>query len=514
MNGTVFLLVAAFALPLLAGCADPAGPGPTVESPGLVAVAPTDLSVGGFYAFRHDGGELVFQTEGDVAADVVLYGGDDRRIGRIGLGGDGAAGRFTIDNVDAGELVVEVRALDGGDGIDIRSGGSRVRDFQALPTHIERRVLLQRQNDAVSQFGIPTAALQPADENVDFELLRAPSSLRLLLQGNYQDLAVAVVGEDGVVLRAEEPGGPVGPQGFGTFSFEEIPSQSFGENVRDGSLSAQVSAADFRGVLLLEATSFSRARAAPSDVQATDEEPRFTYGVLPEQPVTFHVKAGTQWLYLLYEGDDSGSKACRDAAEEAGADPEKACGEAALVALFGPDDQRVATVHVPFNQTVAIPAVAEGEWVAVLLDGEATLGADRVPADFELHPIEVRSGAVPTDAASAQTGEYGQAEAPVQGQGVVFRITGEFRGATVFQFPLGFGPGCSPATLVARQGGETIGAWGFGADANANPNDADTAPRGTMDPNGFLDGSPLSVVYDDFGPDCNRMVLAVDGYVR
>lgn len=514
MNGTVFLLVAALAPPILAGCADPAGPGPAVPSPGLVAVASTGLAVGGFYAFRHDGGELAFLAEGDAAADIVLYGGDDRRIGRIGLGGDGAAGRFTIDDVEAGELVVEVRALDGEAGIDIRSAGSRVRDFEALPKHIERHVLLQRPNDAFSGLGLSGLAPNPADENLDLGLLRAPSALRLLVQGSYQDLAVAVVGEDGVVLRAEQSGGPLQPSFGPSPRLVELPSEAFSENVRDGRLSAQVSAADFRGVLLLEADSFSRARPAPVDVASTDDEPTFTYGVLPDQPVSFHVRAGTLWLYLLYEGDASGAAACREAAEDAGADPDESCGDAALVALFGPDDGRVATVRVPFNQTVAVPVPADGEWVAVLLDGEATLGADRVPSDFELHPLEVRSVRVPADSASNTTGAYGQAVADVTGQGAVYRLRGQWQFPGVFQAPIGTSPSCGPSSIVAAQAGETIGFWGFGTEFDEPSQGGSVEPADSLDPDSLLDGRPLTVVHDDFGPDCERLTLVLDGYVR
>ena len=508
MKGAVFLLVAAVMAAALAGCAGE-DPGPPVPSPGLVAVAATDLEPGGFYAFAHGGGELVFSARGNGSAEVVLYGADDRRIGRIGLGDAVASGRFVLDDVPAGELVVEVRSLAGEDGLDIRSAGSRVRAFDRLPVHVERHVLFQGPTD---QLGLPFVAVTPADENLDLQLLRAPSSLRLVHRGGYEDLAVVVMGESGLVLQAESPGAFASPPPIGGFGFEQVPSQAFEENVRGGRLSAQVSASDMDGVLLLEAWSYSRARPLPSDVAVASEAPRFTYGVLPDQPVSFSVRAGTERLYLLYEGTETDG-ICPESRPGVPDDGETPCPDAGLVALFDPDDRRVATVRVPFNQTVAVPVDREGEWVAVLLDGEATLGSDRAPADFELHPLEIRSAQLPTDSASPQRGEYGQASAAVDGQGVLFRIAGQYELPSVAQLPIATGPGCGPASLVAFRGGEAIGVWGIDVDF-ASGSDAVDRPLGPLDPNELLDGGPLSIVYDDFGQDCERMTLVVQGYVR
>lgn len=510
MKGAVFLLVAATVAVALAGCSGDS-PGPAVPSPGLVAVAASDLETGGFYAFRHGGGEVTFSSHGNGSAEVVLFGDDDRRLGRIGLGDEAASGRFVLDDVPAGDLVVEVRALTGDGGLDIRSAGTRVRQFERLPVHVERHVLLQRTSDPL---GVGLLTATPAEENLDLELLRAPASLRLLHRGNHEDLAVVVAGEGGLVLQAESPGTVPTPPQLGTFGFEQIASQSFGENVRGGRLSAQVSASDFEGVLLLEAWSFSRARPLPSTAEPTADVPRFTYGVLPDQPVSFQVRAGTTMLYLLHEGQETkGICDEQDSGGSAPASDEDAtpCADAGLVALFDPDDRRVATVRVPFNQTVGLPIDREGEWVAVLLDGEATLGSDRVPADFELHPLEIRSAQVPVDAAGPRSGEYGQATASVDGQGVVFRLTGHYELPTFAQVPVITGPGCGPSTLVARQGNETIGAWGFDPDFSTGSLED---PLGPLDPNELLDGSPLTLLADGFGRDCERMALIVEGYAR
>lgn len=502
MNGGAALLVTATLAALLAGCASQA----PVPPAGL---GPDELEDGGFYAFRHGGGDLVFALAGDGSAEVVLFGADDVRVGRIGLGEGQASGRFVLDGVGRGEPVVQVLSLNG--TLDLRSGGARVSVFERLPVHIERHTLLQRPLGPLGVVGLPGLDPDPADEAIDLHLLRAPSVLRVLAHGVFENLEVRLTGRAGEVLAAEEAGGPF-QAGFGQFGFQEIPGEGSGENVRDGDLEAHIVASHFEGVLLLEAESFSRARAPADGGTVTDETPRFTYGVLPDQPVSFHVRPGTEWLYLFQEGDaasEAARDACRDAEAGAGeaAEDETCDGPAAHVALFGPDDERVATVRVPANATIAVAVPEAGQWVAVLLEGEATLGADRAPADFELHPLDVVAVTAPSQSASGRDGEYGQASGPLQPSGVAFRLhaldassTGPVEPAFVL------GPAqCGPSTLVAQQGGETIGAWGFDPTAPE-----DEGLQATL----LLDGGELTLVHADFGPTCARQALQVDGYVR
>jgi hypothetical protein len=484
--------LAALAASLMAGCT--VDPAETADG----AMAPEELAVGGFYAFRHTGGSLSFGLDGPGSAEVVLYGGDDARVGRVALDDARSAGRFVLERVDAGDLVLHVQGLDG--NLTVRSEGREVEAFSSLPTHVERHVLLQRPRGPLAPVGLEGVNpldREPADETVEVQLLRAPSHLRLLLQGSYADLDVRVVGAGGPVLVAEAPSGGFGPPVV-ALGLDEIPSEGYGENVRDGLLTAKVAAGDFEGVLLLEAESFSRARPPAAAVEALEGEPRFTFGVLPDQPVSFQVRAGAERIYLFQErdGGSPAEPAC-EAAEAPGLDGD--CPPGAVVALFGPHDERVAIVEVPADGVVAVRSVGAGEWVAVLLSGEASLGTDLVPADFELHPLEVEVAFTPESHASGRGGEYASADGPANVAGVPFRAAiGETSD------PFGGLPllaSCGPASLALRQDGETIGSWGHSGQPSGQPEL-------------LLDGGELTVAYDDFGPGCPQAILAIEGYVR
>lgn len=497
MAKTSGLLLALLLASAFAGCV---ADGPVAPLGDLGAQA---LEAGGFFAFRHDGGPLSFGLDGPGSAEVVLYGGDDARIGRVALDDASSAGRFLLDRVAAGDLVLHVRGLDG--NLSVRSGGEDVQAFAALPTHVERHVLLQRPRGPLAPVGLEGVNpldRSPADETVEVELLRAPAHLRLLLQGSYEDLDVRVVGDGGPVLVAEHPSDGVGSPPVVTLDLQEIPSEGYGENVRDGLLTAKVVAADFEGVLLLEAESFSRARPPAGDVQATADEPRFTFGVLPDQPVSFQVRSGAERVFLFQERDgeaDDAAPANEACEAEFGAPDE--CPPGAIVALFGPDDERVAIVQVPADRTVAISVApfGAGEWVAVLLHGAASLGTDLVPADFELHPLEVRAAFSPSAPASDSGGEYARSEEGAAVSGIPFR-------AAIGQGSDPFGglpllASCGPASLSLLQDGETIAAWGYSS--------------GESDvPELLMDGGELTVAYDDFGPGCPQAILAIEGYVR
>lgn len=534
MKGRAVLLVAATVAVLLAGCGDdppPAGTdpdggdgedhlgtsgAPLPPPPQPAVVGPAELESGHYYAFRHSGGDLALAMAEDGTADLVLFGADDGRIGRIALagragdadGGDGggAGGRFVLDGIPAGELVVQAVDVEG--RLDLRSDGVRVGAFERLPSHVERHVLLQQPLGPLGAWGLPPLEAQPADEHVGVELRRAPSALRALLVGSVQGLTVELRSRAGPVLEAQEPGSPFG---FGFASpggMYELPAEVHEQNVRDGRLEGLVSADHFEGVLLLEAESFSRARPPASGGVPTTDGVRFTYGVLPDQPVSFRVRSGADRLFLFHELTE-GEEACLDEAEDA--EGREACEPAeALVQLFGPRDERVATVRVPWNRTMAVPVHASGAWVAVLLAGQASLGADRAPSDFELHPLDVRAVTGPAQAASGEDGQYGQATASIDPAGVAFRVTAAVESAgDVFEPGSFLGAAqCGPSTVAALQDAETIGAWSddrtFGAAWNGDDGEASL----------LLDGGKLTLVHDDFGPSCPRTVVLVEGYVR
>jgi hypothetical protein len=475
------LVVALLALPLLAGCAQ----SPASGAAPVGAVGPDALESGRFYAFRHGGGALSLALAGNGSAEVVLYGADDTRVGRVGLGQTG--GRFVLETQAAGDMVVEVLALNG--TLDLRSGVSPVTRFVELTRHVERHVLLQAPRGPLTGTGVTAlTGGQPVQADLDLVLRRAPSALRLLLDGAASDLSVRMDGPDGTVLQAHVDADPlfaIGPSGL---SLDPLSAMVYEENLRGAAYTVTASAASLEGVVLLEAESFSRARAVPHGAAPTSEQARFTYGVLPDQPVAFDVHRDANRVLLWQEGRD-----CTDDCTDA------------VVALFGPDDARVATVHVPANTTLAVPVGRPGTWVAVVLDGVVTLGADRVPADFELHPLEVLETSSPSQHAGGQN-NYGQGHEEAAVAGIPFHF------GTVEDFGGGFGntpenflglTACGPPSLRLVQGNETLAAWGFyGLEGPG------------LDVHALVGDGGLSVVHDDFGPGCPRLALRVMGYQR
>ncbi|HJQ93590.1 MAG TPA: hypothetical protein VJ874_04815, partial [Candidatus Thermoplasmatota archaeon] len=343
MKAWVALLAAAAAMPLLAGCS---GPSPDTPGPLPLGVGGSELENGTFYAFAHRGGDLEFAAADNGSADVVLYGADDQRIGHIGVGAEQARGRFVLDGVGPGDLVLHALSVNG--TLEVQSRGAAVTEFRALPVHVERHLLVQR--DA-SLLGIPPVDQgSPVDEVVEVGLLRAPSSVAVLAKATFDSLEVSVTGRSGLVHEVRASSGPfVGPG----MPFTTLQGESRPENIRDGELTVRVRASGFDGFLVLEARSFSRAEPAAPELRPTTDVPRFTYGELPDQPVGFEVRAGTTFLYLWQEGGPGCGEAEETGTGNQGNQAE-ACGEGpAHVALFGPRDERVATVAVPANGTLA-----------------------------------------------------------------------------------------------------------------------------------------------------------------
>jgi hypothetical protein len=499
------LLLATWAiLPLLAGCAS-SPPAELAPAPSPTDTRSDQLANGTFYAFMHGAG--------DGSAEIVLYGADDRRLGHIGVGAGQARGRFVLDDVEAGELVLHALAVNG--TLDLRSGGDRVEQFRALPVHVERHVLAERAY-SFTDLTMLTGG-EPVDETIEVELLRAPSEMTALVRGTYESLDVSAAGRSGTVYEAYAGGGVPAPP-TGVF-FDELMGEFHDENVRDGSLTVEVHASGFGGLLLLEARSFSRAAPAPADARLTEETPRFTYGVLPDQPVSFEVRSGATELYLWQEDPPTADELSEECEEAANADEDRCDTEAsAHVALFGPQDQRVGTLAVPANGTLAIPVgdAGPGTWVAVLLDGEATLGADRVPGDFELHPIEAVETTLPAQAAGGDDRSYGHDRRDLDADGIPYRLTAVTvqGGPTGSAFDpssdiLGFG-GCDSTTLSVLLGGETLGAWGYDS-PRTTLQQRTTRP---IDPSLLLDDGELEVAYADFGAGCDRIGVVVEGYER
>lgn len=498
MKTWAVLLAAAALLPLLAGCNAPSWKG--LGDPPTTNVAADRLENGTFYAFRHRGGDLAVAVANNGSADVVLFSAQDERLGHIGVGAGQARGRFVLEGVEAGELVLQAISIQG--TLDLRSGGSTVQAFRALPMHLERHLLVQR-GSALPITGLPGAGGSSFDETIDLELRRTPVEIIAIARASYESLDIVVEGDSGIVYQ-----GAAGPEPLFTGYNAELPGDDIPQNMQGRFLSAHVQATGFEGVIVLEVRGYSRAAPVDGHAYPTDDVPRFTYGVLPDQPVAFEVRADTNVVYLWQEGLDDRS----DCEQAATADGQECRAGDAHVALFGPDDERIATVAVPANRTLAIPVRAPGAWVAVLLDGAVTLGADRVPSNFELHPLAASETTLPAQAAGGDN-QYGQDRRDLDVPGVPFRIVPTVIAATaagILPTSPSFGliGACTYSAVSILLDNETIAAWGYEI---ARSPAMETMP---IPPTMMLGDGQLEIAYSDFGRSCDRNGVVVHSYQR
>jgi hypothetical protein len=455
-------------LPLLAGCV---APGNAVSDAPLdpaagagLAVAPSHLEAGTFYAFRHAGGNLGLGVLPGGRAQVELFDGDDQRLGQISLSDALAGGTLQLQNMPAGDYVVRTLVVNGTLRID--SGGAAPA-LRPLASHVERHILMQKPRGAIPTVGLPGSS-QPAESPLDIKLLRAPTSLRVLVAGDFASLDVELHSSLGPVLEAHATGfSPF--TGLGRGGFADLGGEVHGENVRDGHLLGRVQAQDLRGAIVLEAASFSRAEPLAPPATPTQEAARFTYGTLPDVPVRF--QTGPRATEILLHGEPFPG------------------GNQTWVTLFDDHGHRLGTLSLRTGATLAVPAAASTGYVAVRQRGNATLGANGAPGDFEMHPMQVHEQVLPASGAGGN-GEYGQAEADADGTGL-FAVEPTLARPT--QGPFGFDPaqaqqcGIGGQVRITQQD-ETLGAW---------DDEATQLERGSADLR--LRDGPLKVLDDGFG---------------
>lgn len=483
-------------VPLLAGCTEGIDdPLPTAEG-----LAPGELQAGGYYTFAHGGGPLVFTLADEGDASFDLFDGADQRLGSVGFSsGRSGSSVHTIQGVDPGDLVLRVTTING--TLRVESGGRPVTAFRPLGTHVERHILADAEPRANPLPGIsfPIPFMTGTyDETVNVTLVRAPTDLRILATGPAAGLVVDVSSSKGIVLTADGDSAPAsGAIGEPVFLFA-LPGILTPQNIRDGALVAHVRADDLAGAVVLEAISYSRARLpAPLGAGPAPADVTFTYGALPDTPVRFTVHPDATTLLLWQEG---------------------AGGANATVALFDGRDERLATVVVLQRGSIAVPVVGGGEYVAVLLEGSATLGADLAPSDFDLHPLDHVVTVVPEGTAGSHTttagGRYGQAiedasfptAFALRASRTEATGTGELETSAPHPF---CGLGNRERYLRVDQGGETVLAFREGSGDGIDPAPAFLAATRALGP-----GS-LQVHYDGFGADgCDRPAIDVLSYVR
>ncbi|MEA3189497.1 MAG: hypothetical protein QOD77_79 [Thermoplasmata archaeon] len=455
---------AAAVIVLLAGCTAP----PPPDSSVLPAI-PGGLLPGeageGFFLLPHAGGELAFGVAG--TAHIELYGPDDVRLGSLTLGGLLGAEPVRLQR-PPGAHVLHVASLEG--KLRVESGGAEAR-LHPLILQAERVVLAEGQGSLVPP--LPFAFGAPVATSLNVSFSRAPVGLQALVLGSFSEVRVEV---DGVGRAYEAAASSTNPFVF-TGDRQDLTGSFDPEGVRDGNLTAHVSVVDLQGTVLLEATTYVRSLppAALPSAPAT-QPPTFPYGFLPrDKPVLFQVAPDARALTL--DGGPDG----------------------ALVALFGPADQRLGAYGVAANGRLAIAVPEGGDYVAALLTGNATLGADAAPAAFDFRPLAVTVVTAP-DNPAGESDSYAAAEQPLQPAGVVYYVEATpLAGRDLLPVQ------CSDSTGVRlRQGGEGILAW-F-AEAPMAPAAASSA---------LLDGSPLMVWHDGQGDDgCGRAGVAAHGYTR
>jgi hypothetical protein len=464
------------ALLLLAGCLQTADP-PRAEVPRWSPFLVTDaeLEAGRFYAFDHPGGTLEATLADGREASFALHAPDDRRLGTHHLSGGDPPPRLTLGPLPVGSHVLHVLSLNGTLGLH----ASRELRFAPLPTHVERHVLAQEPHGPAPPF--PFIPRGTVEEPLAVGLRRPPTLMRLLSDGSYGHLEVVLRDEAGPVLESEW-GGPFLDQPFFR-SLEEVPSTFHGDRAVGRNLTGKLSAEDLQGVVLLESWSYSRALPHGQDrVHALDAPPRFSYGRLPQAPVAFHVAADAKTLVAWSEG------------------PAKPKQGTAWVLVFDAEDRKVASLPVEPGTYTAMDVRGGGEYVAVLLGGNATLGADASPATLGLRPLDVRGKTFPKDPAG-KDGEYAQEEGTAAAEGVLFDVRPARADDRLFlPSPIDCPPGPS---LRVLQHGETLGAWGPSWDPARTP-------VGVL-----LGDGEASLWHDGFGPSaCSRWAAETVAYVR
>lgn len=487
------------ALPL-AGCASDGfdDDGRKVE---LGETIPVELANATFYAFRHDGGQLRFVLEGNGSASLVLYDGLDRRVSAIEIGSGEDQAAAVGKTLPAGDPVVRIESVLG--DLRIESDGHRVSAFRPLTSTVERVPLVSRSSD-------PAGGLVPGSDSIDETLpaafQRAPSALRLLASDQYTDLEVDVSSTTGPVLVASASSEFVAaqPSYFTGASFSALEADVYPENFSDGAFEAHVRAAHLRGALVLEAEVYSRAEVAGTHQATSAEgEPEFWFAgtLLTDRPMQFEVADGTQWISLRQPADEDVD--AQSPEPDAQPVPVPAL---AHVALFDRDDVRIATVELPYNVTLRVPAGEPGTYVVALLAGNARLGLDRAPADIQTYPMDTGSVIVP-DRPAGTTMRYGQANASIPTIGVPYKLVAAVTTSGNTQ-PFGTGfIGCGDSSIVRlEQDGE-----GLFVNGQLMPGLTSDALAGSL----RLQPGAMQVRWDGFGEQgCPRPAIEVFGFVR
>lgn len=469
------------AAPWLAGCSDADPPGPQ----GLPASA---LEAGRYYAFQHNGGALAFTLDGQGETSFELYGSDDQRIGGAGLASSAAQqGLHRISGVAPGSIVLRVLTLTG--TLQVESGGTAVSAFLPLLTSTQRipLVALPPSNDPLATLGLGVLPVtgERFNQDVGLQLDRAPADLRVLASGPWSNLSVVIEGTVGRMVTASGSGSSPPSLLGDARELRALPGAATPQNLRAGNASARIQADALEGAVVLEVETFSRASLPiPGKTGPTGA---FSYGALPLEPVAFTVHPRAKTL-SLWQASGATSPA--------------------HVALFGPHDEPYGVLRVPPTGALAVAIRGAGEYVAVRLDGNVSLGADRTPAAFDLRPLPVKEAILPQQVAGSN-GRYALVSEtptpttwfaldPAQAIPTAQGITGGLQFA-----------GCDGGRLLqVRQGNETLVSV---LDETLAADRVQAFSQGTL----ARHAGDLTIIHDGFGDDgCTRQAVRLRSYER
>ncbi len=469
--GKLGIAIALAAL-LMAGCSTPASDEPgTTGNPTLLDV-PTGLVVAGAFAFNHTGGDLSF-TLVSGAANLTVFGPDDARVGAFRL--TPAAPRHDMP-ASPGEIVlVAARETLQAGGFAISSGAVPVQSVRRLPV-VSGFVVLGEDDSALSQT-VPEL-FGPRVRLINLTIDSPPmANLAVLVTGQYQNLEVELHGDAGALISAKESGGGFGPAlpalaGHATW---QLPATTYAQNASGRRVAGTLRYDGLDGAVIFTWTSFSRAGHSQlvrgHDVARDDS--LFSYGTLPEGPVEATVHPGASQILLLGPDDE---------------------GPAAVVQVWDTDDRRLGPFEVPAGGNISIPLDGGGQYVFLVLNGTVDLAADRTPADFELHPLQVIETEYPQRRAGAN-GEFGVQMETMDVSGIPFALAEtSLRPATLQGF-------CwDDVQLQVLEEGRTIGSNG---------------PGGWWQAAVFMGDGELVLRSTGFGEDgCTQAAVVVSSFLR
>lgn len=310
--------------------------------------------------------ELIGNGDG-AAATVAVFDPADEKLAVWKL--DGATGKATLANPDAGDHVLFVYTLTNG-GLSLRTLAAET-DAGVLSI---KRIGTERDDVRITSVDKPSAL----SETFTAKLKKEPVFATLLYSGSAENLAATVASPKGTVLEVvSETGTAYSPGLYGTVTGER---NVFPENLASGVYTVTASADRFEGDLFLTFANFRRSdvkEIAPDPTLPEPVEPTNAAEIWPEVPTALEIGSGVSSIVFSLptekeeEADDDGDN--NSFAPPAPPGPggdwgwtyHGGCPEA--ISVYTPDDKLlgIATFDEE-TMTATMPIPAPGEYVVVV----------------------------------------------------------------------------------------------------------------------------------------------------